>query len=366
MAVSAVDSAYILEESQQQAQALGFDLVAITKARLDQQHHHNLDEFIKQGRHGEMDWLAARAFERASPEHLWGEARSILMFGVNYGPESNPLARLSDPLLANISCYALHQDYHDVIKKQLRQFTSWFGHRYQAQVKLFVDTAPVMEKPLAAAAGLGWQGKHTNLVSKQYGSWLFLGAMMTSLDGLDSAGSPDTKTDQPSNQPHPDHCGSCTACIDICPTAAITAPYQLDARRCISYLTIEHKGEIPLEYRRAIGNRVYGCDDCLAICPWNKYAKRSNWQALQAKESLAQLSLKAMLALDDAEFRQLFRKNPVKRIGHTRFMRNCLIAAGNSGDKMLIPEITKFLNHQDPILASAACWAFDEITVLNA
>jgi epoxyqueuosine reductase len=295
-----------------------------------------------------MDWLAETEPRRADPRVLWPDVRSIVMLGMNYGPSSDPLALLTDRSAANISVYARNRDYHDVIKGKLKDLAGWLARQGGTEVKVFVDTAPVMEKPLAEAAGLGWQGKHTNLVSRNLGSWLFLGSIFTTLplepDALEA-----------------DHCGSCRACLDACPTNAFPAPYQLDARRCISYLTIEHKGEIPLEYREAIGNRVYGCDDCLAVCPWNKWAREASEAKLQAREDLSAPRIADWLELDDAGFRKLFAGSPVKRLGWTRFMRNLLIAAGNSGDAGLMPLIAPFRDHASPLLQDMADWAMSRL-----
>jgi epoxyqueuosine reductase len=269
-----------------------------------------------------MDWLARDPARRADPLRLWSDVRAIVMLGVNYGPDEDPLAILEHKTRGGISVYARGDDYHDLIKKRLKELARWLAANAGGDVKVFVDTAAVMEKPLAARAGLGWQGKHTNLVSREFGSWLFLGAIFTTLD-LERD---DSETD---------HCGSCQACLDICPTDAFTAPYQLDARKCISYLTIEHKGPIPRAYREAIGNRIYGCDDCLSVCPWNKFAQQGHEAKLAARDALRAPSLQDLSTLDDAAFRAMFTKSPVKRIGRDRFIRNVLIAIGNSDDASL-------------------------------
>lgn len=295
-----------------------------------------------------MGWMAETEARRADPRTLWPEVRSIVMLGMNYGPEDDPLALLAEKTRANISVYARHRDYHDLIKGKLKTLAGWMVAAGGGDVKVFVDTAPVMEKPLAAAAGLGWQGKHTNLVSRDYGSWLFLGAIFTTLPLEPDAA-------------EADHCGSCRACLDICPTKAFPGPYQLDARRCISYLTIEHKGPIPVEFRRAMGNRVYGCDDCLAVCPWNKWAKRTREAKLVARADLASPPLADWLDLDDPGFRALFSGSPVKRIGWTRFLRNLLIAAGNSRDAGLAPRVARHLGSESPVVAEAAAWALAEL-----
>ena len=307
-----------------------------------------LDEWLELGYHGEMAWMKDRAHLRADPKALWPEVESIIAVGLNYGPDHNPLENLEHKNQGNISVYARGDDYHDVLKKRLKQLGRWMAETYNCELKVFVDTAPVMEKPLAANAGLGWQGKHTNVVSKVFGSWLFLGIVYTTLK-------------LPADKPEPDHCGSCRKCLDVCPTKAFPKPYQLDARRCISYLTIENKGAIPLEFRKAIGNRIYGCDDCLSVCPWNKFAKESQTMALHAREELAGPSLDELLTLDDTSFRALFRKSPIKRIGVNRFLRNVLVACGNSGNTALIPQIETFLNHEDPVLQEMAQWALAEL-----
>jgi len=296
-----------------------------------------------------MDWLAANEARRADPRKLWPEVESILMLGVNYGPPGDPLAALAQKSAGNISVYARHRDYHDVIKGRLKTLASWLAATAKgADVKVFVDTAPVMEKPLAQAAGLGWQGKHTNLVSRDFGSWLFLGSIFTTLP---LAPGP----------PEQDHCGGCRACLDICPTKAFPRPYSLDARRCISYLTIEHKGYIPRELRPLIGNRIYGCDDCLAVCPWNKYAETAREIKLLPREDLCAPSLADLLCLDDAAFRRFFAGSAVKRIGSDRFMRNVLIAAGNSGDAALAHLVVDKLGAGSPLLRAMAVWALSRL-----
>jgi epoxyqueuosine reductase len=295
-----------------------------------------------------MAWMAANAEQRGDPRTLWSEARSILMLGVNYGPDCDPLAALQDRNRGAISVYARGDDYHDLIKSRLKQIGRWLIGRAGGDVKVFVDTAPVMEKPLAAAAGLGWQGKHTNLVSRQFGSWLFLGAIFTTLD-------------LPADAPESDHCGACRACLDICPTAAFPAPYRLDARRCISYLTIEHKGQIPRELRPLMGNRIYGCDDCLTVCPWNKFAVSGREAKLAAREALRAPRLADLARLDDGAFRALFAKSAVKRVGRVRFVRNVLIAIGNSGDANLAPEAERLLEDESPLVRGAAIWALGQL-----
>jgi epoxyqueuosine reductase len=295
-----------------------------------------------------MDWMARNADRRGDPRTLWSDARAIVLLGVNYGPQDDPLAILRERLCGAISVYAQGDDYHEIIKPKLKALARWLVAKAGGEVKVFVDTAPVMEKPLAQAAGLGWQGKHTNLVSRQHGSWLFLGAIFTTLD-------------LPPDAPERDHCGTCHACLDICPTAAFPAPYQLDARRCISYLTIEHKGPIPHALRPAIGNRIYGCDDCLAVCPWNKFAAAGREARLAARAQLRAPRLAELARLDDAGFRALFAKSPVKRIGRARFVRNVLIAIGNSGEATLASEAERLLDDASPLVRGAAIWALGRL-----
>jgi epoxyqueuosine reductase len=295
-----------------------------------------------------MDWLADRPERRADPRVLWPGVRSVIMLGVNYGPDENPLTILEQRTRGAISIYAQGDDYHDVIKKRLKALARWLVVATGGEVKVFVDTAAVMEKPLARAAGLGWQGKHTNLVSREFGSWLFLGAIFSA-------------SELPRDAPEADHCGSCQACLDICPTAAFPAPYKLDARRCISYLTIENKGPIPREFRKAIGNRIYGCDDCLAVCPWNKFAQAGREARLAAREELRAPGLAELSRLDDAAFRTLFAKSPVKRIGRDRFIRNVLIAIGNANEPALAVEAERLLDDPSPLVRGAAIWALAQL-----
>ncbi len=306
------------------------------------------ERFLAEGQHGDMDWLAREPSRRTDPTTLWSEVRSVIMLGVNYGPDEDPRAVLARRSRAAISVYARGDDYHDVIKKNLKTLARWLVAQAGCDVKVFVDTAAVMEKPLAEAAGLGWQGKHTNLVSRGFGSWLFLGAIYTPLAlPLDGA--------------EQDHCGSCRACLDSCPTAAFPAPYSLDARRCISYLTIENKGPIPREFRKAMGNRIYGCDDCLAACPWNKFAQAGREAKLAARDALRAPSLAELAELDDAAFRALFTKSPVKRIGRDRFLRNVLIAIGNSSDAALAPAAERLAADPNPLVRGAAAWALGRL-----
>jgi len=302
------------------------------------------ERFIAEGQHGDMDWLAATAGRRTDPQVLWPDARSVVMLGLNYGPDRDPLEILQQRTRGAISVYAQGDDYHDLIKSKLKAIARWLVANAGGDVKVFVDTAAVMEKPLAASAGIGWQGKHTNLVSRQHGSWLFLGAIFTTLE---------LETDAAEI----DHCGSCRACLDVCPTNAFPAPYRLDARRCISYLTIEHKGPIPRALRAQIGNRIYGCDDCLAVCPWNKFAQAGREAKLAARDALRAPKLAELARLDDAAFRALFAKSPVKRTGRDRFVRNVLIAIGNAGDVALAAEAERLLGDASPLVRGAAVWA---------
>ena len=331
-----------------EARALGFDCVGVTSPDAIADAAEHFRAFLDTGAHGEMDWLAANPERRADPRGLWPAVRSVIMLGVNYGPDENPLAILESRTRGAISVYAQGDDYHDLIKKRLKALARWLVATSGGEVKVFVDTAAVMEKPLAQAAGLGWQGKHTNLVSREFGSWLFLGAIFTTLD-------------LPRDEPDTDHCGSCQACLDICPTSAFPAPYKLDARRCISYLTIESKGPIPHEFRKAIGNRIYGCDDCLAVCPWNKFAQQGREARLAAREDLRAPSLAELARLDDTAFRARFTKSPVKRIGRDRFVRNVLIAIGNSGDGTLAREAKRLLMDDSPLVRGAAVWALSQL-----
>lgn len=330
------------------ATSLGFDDVRICRADEAWAAAGRLKEFVEADRHGQMDWMKETLQRRKQPTNMWPEAKSALIVAMNYGPDTNPLEDLKNTASGNISVYARHRDYHDIMKGKLKQLAQKFAAETGEDVKVFVDTAPLMEKPLAEKAGLGWQGKHTNLVSRDHGSWLFLGVMLTTAELEPDA-------------PEKDHCGTCRACLDICPTDAFPAPYQLDARRCISYLTIEHKGPIPVEFRKAIGNRIYGCDDCLAVCPWNKFAATASEAKLIAREDLKSPPLAELLALDDAAFRALFSGSPVKRIGRDRFIRNCLIAAGNSGDTALLPLIEALRSDPQADVAEAADWAVNEL-----
>ena len=341
--------AALKEKLAHEALALGFDCVGVADPAAIADAAKYFRSFLEAGAHGDMDWLAASPERRADPRVLWPDVRSVIMLGVNYGPDENPLTILEQRTRGAISVYAQGDDYHDLIKKQLKALARWLVAASGAEVKVFVDTAAVMEKPLAQAAGLGWQGKHTNLVSREFGSWLFLGAIFTTLDlSRDDA--------------EADHCGSCQACLDICPTAAFPAPYKLDARRCISYLTIENKGPIPPEFRKAVGNRIYGCDDCLAVCPWNKFAQAGREAKLAARDELRAPDLAELAQLDDAAFRARFTKSPVKRIGRDRFVRNVLIAIGNSNDKGFRVEAERLVDDDSALVRGAAAWALSQLT----
>lgn len=325
------------------ARALGFEEVGFARASLPPEHAAGLREYLEAGRHGEMRWMAERQEQRADPKALWPEVVSVISLGLSYAPEGDPLENLRRKQVGNISVYARNRDYHDIVKGKLKHLAQTIAALGE-NVKVFVDTAPVLEKPLAMQAGLGWQGKHTNLVSRAHGSWLFLGEVFTTLDIAPDA-------------PHADRCGSCRACQDVCPTEAFPAPYKLDARRCISYLTIEYAGPIPEEFRAAMGNRIYGCDDCLAVCPWNKFAAAGREQKLAQREDLAAPLLAELAALDDAAFRQKFSGSPVKRIGRNRFARNVAIAIGNSADFALMPAAEALARDADPVVAEAGGWA---------
>lgn len=322
----------------------GFDAVRFTTPQAIPAARDRLLEFLNQGRHGDMGWMEISARRRGDPAALWPEARSVIVLALSYAPRSDPMAHLEDGARATISVYAHGKDYHDVVKKKLKQVAGWLHRCTGAEVKVFVDTAPVMEKPLAEAAGVGWQGKHTNLVSRTHGSWLFLGSIFTTVPFQPDA-------------PEPDHCGRCRRCLDICPTAAFPAPYQLDARRCISYLTIEHKGHIPVEFRAAMGNRIYGCDDCLAVCPWNKFAHAAREARFHGDGASDGPEIDGLLDLDDAAFRARFRGTPIKRTGRDRFLRNVLIATGNSHRPAVWPKVEKLLSDASPLVRAAAVWA---------
>ena len=341
----------IREAIRERALALGFDAVGFAAAHLDGEARDGLREFIARGYHGDMGWLAGTAERRGDPQTLWPEARTVVVLGVNYAPEDDPLALAPDREAGAVSVYARGRDYHDTLKRRLRVLARWIDGEWPGALKLFVDTAPVMEKPLAQQAGIGWQGKHTNLVSRDFGSWLFLGEIYLGL-ALD----PDP--------PEADYCGSCRRCLDICPTAAFPAPHRLDARRCISYLTIEHKGMIPVELRPLIGNRVYGCDDCLAVCPWNKFAQQAHEPDFLPRADLTAPRLAELAELDDAGFRLKFAGSPIRRTGRDRFLRNVLIAIGNAGPGH--PELTaaarRCLDDAAPLVRAAAVWAVSRLS----
>ena len=340
----------IREAIRDRALASGFDAVGFAEAYLDAEARAGLGEFISRGYHGDMGWLACTAARRGDPRALWPEARTVVVLGVNYAPEDDPLALTERRNRGVVSVYARGRDYHDTLKRRLKALAHWIEARWPGALKLFVDTAPVMEKPLAERAGLGWQGKHTNLVSRRFGSWLFLGEIYLSLELEPDA-------------PEIDHCGSCRRCLDVCPTAAFPAPHRLDARRCISYLTIEHKGMIPLELRPLIGNRIYGCDDCLAVCPWNKFARAATEPDFLPRAELTAPRLAKLAALDDAAFRKMFAGSPVKRTGRDRFLRNVLIAIGNapSGRRELTAAARRCLDDNSPLVRATAVWALTRL-----
>ena len=332
----------------EKALALGFDAIGFAPAALSGEARDNLARYLGQGLHGDMGWLAAKADRRGDPQTLWPDARSVIVLGMNYGSPEAPNAHLGEAGTGIVSVYARGRDYHDVIKSRLKTLGRWLAESRDCQVKVFVDTAPVMEKPLAEAAGIGWQGKHTNLVSRDFGSWLFLGEVFTDL-----VLEPDA--------PHADNCGACRACLDACPTAAFPAPYRLDARRCVSYLTIEHKGPIPRDLRSLLGNRIYGCDDCLAACPWNKFATRTAEPGLLPRAELTAPRLAELAGLDDAAFRRLFSGSAVKRLGRDRFVRNVLIAIANSGAPELATVAERLLDDPAPVVRGAAAWALHSL-----
>lgn len=331
-----------------EALRLGFDAVGFAPAVQTDSAKAELRSFLDQGYHGDMGWLKDRADQRADPQRLWPEARSAIVLGHSYAPDSDPLEVLARPETAAISVYAQGKDYHDVIKPKLKQIARQMVQQFGGDVKVFVDTAPLMEKPLAQAAGLGWQGKHTNLVSRPHGSWLFLGAILTTLE-LEFS------------EPEIDHCGSCSRCLDICPTQAFVGPYRLDARKCISYLTIEHRGMIDRTLRPMMGNRIYGCDDCLAVCPWNKFAGATDEAAYRSRPGMGDARLEDLLQLDDAAFRLKFSGSPIKRIGRDRFIRNVLIAAGNAGQPSLAPRVRMHLEDPSPVIRGTAIWALSRL-----
>ena len=342
-------TADVKEALRAEAQALGFQTLRVTTPDAIGEAGQHLTEFLDAGRHGDMAWLATTADRRGYPRTLWPQARSVIMLGMSYAPAGDPLEALNEPTRGAISVYAQGKDYHDILKGKLKQLAASLAARTDQEVKVFVDTAPVMEKPLAAAAGIGWQGKHTNLVSREHGSWLFLGAIFTSAE-------------LPPDVPEEDRCGSCSRCLDVCPTRAFPAPYVLDARRCLAYLSIEHKGHIPAEFRRPMGNRVFGCDDCLAVCPWNKFAEAAREARFSARAETDNPPLAELLLLDERAFRERFAGTPVKRTGRDRFLRNVLIAAGNSGHANLLPKIEALLADASPLVRAMAVWALRQLT----
>ena len=356
-----VAAAVTFEDLQAKAREIGFDVCGVARPNIDARNQKRLDEFVAGGEYGSMDWMndPERLPRRRDPMMLWPDVKSVIVLGSNYGPAENPMALLDHPDRAMISVYAKNKDYHDLIKKRLKQLARWLMEKAQKsgadgeQVKVFVDTAPVLEKPLGQSAGIGWQGKHTNLVSREFGSWLFLGEVFTTLEFADAT-------------PEIDHCGSCSKCLSACPTDAFPAPYKLDARKCISYLTIEHDDVIPRQFRRAMGNRIYGCDDCLAACPWNKFASRTEELAFIPRAELTAPRLADFLELDDGEFRAFFTGSPIKRIGRAKFLRNVLIAAGNSGAANLISRVEKLLSDESPLIRASAVWALSQLMAPDA
>lgn len=338
----------LIDELNVRAGKLGFDAFGIVDARDRPDLPQKLRNALDEGWHAGMAWLEDTAERRGAPVALWPDVRSVVMVGMSYAPQTAPMARLADAGLGNISVYAQRRDYHDVIKGKLKELAGLLARRTGQEVKVFVDTAPVMEKPLAEAAGLGWQGKHSVLVSREVGSYLFLGAIFTSAE-------------LPASAPHAELCGSCTRCLDVCPTDAFPAPFRLDANRCLAYYNNEHKGQIPLAYRKPMSNRIFGCDDCVAVCPWNKFARTARETRMAIDPTLAEARLADLLALDEAKFRKLFAGTPVKRLGWPRFLRNCLVGAGNSGDGTLVPAIVGRLDDPDPLVRGMAVWALGQL-----
>jgi epoxyqueuosine reductase len=355
--VRTVDRGQSLEEAiRSEASRLGFAACGFARADAADAAGLELKRWLEAGHHGTMGWMEERAHHRVSPLALWPDARSAIALGMSYAPATDPMALAAHPHVGRISAYAQGGDYHKTVKKGLKALARFIVDQVPSELKVFVDTAPVMEKPLAQAAGIGWQGKHTNLVSREHGSWLFLGVILTSLELT-----PDVPAD------HGRHCGSCTRCLDSCPTNAFLGPHRIDARRCISYLTIEHAGAIPNELRPLMGNRIYGCDDCLAVCPWNSFADSAAAnRAFLPRAELAAPRLADLLALDETAFREMFAGSPIKRIGRNRMIRNCLIAAGNSADEALVPSIRPHLDDPDPVIAEAAGWALDQLRALRS
>lgn len=347
-ATEQTDVAALKAEIVAQAKAAGFNDVGFSPADLSEETQQKFQHWLNQGAHGDMAWMEETRERRASPTALWPEVKSVIVLAMNYGPDGDPLETLQHPDKANISVYARNRDYHDLVKKRLKRIARWLVEKTGCELKVFVDTAPILERPVAAGSSLGWQGKHTNLVSNELGSWFFIGSIFTDMA-------------LPPDEPHGDQCGSCHACLDACPTDAFPNPYELDARRCISYLTIEHKGHIAPEFRVPMANRIYGCDDCLAACPWNKFAQAASEIALKPREDLTSPDLRELLALDDTAFRAFFTGSPVKRIGRDRFLRNVLIAAGNSGDETLLPHVTAHLDDASELVRAMAVWALGQL-----
>ena len=341
----------LIESIKSRAYKLDFDDIGFCEAKITKEVSKHLKEFVLEGRHGSMNWIADTLDRRSDPKNMWKNAKTAIIIGSNYGPKSNPLKKLKNKKAGNISVYAQNKDYHKIIKGRLKNLASWIVSKTKGEVKVFVDTAPLMEKPLAEAAGIGWIGKHTNLVSPNFGSWLFLGVILIDVNILDYT-----------NSSNDSKCGTCSKCLDICPTNAFLSPYKLDARKCISYLTIENNGNIPREFRKVIKNRIYGCDDCLAVCPWNKFAKKSNNISFVAREDLKKPSLKSLSLLSDLEFRSLFSGSPIKRIGRNKFIRNVVIAIGNSSDKSLIKTIRILLNDDSALVRVASVWALSMLS----
>ena len=338
----------LVSKIRDRALSLGFDAIGFAGPEDVDQAGRKLSEFVALGRHGEMKWMTKKLDRRKDPKKLWPAVRGVIVVAANYGPETDPLDDLSRRSIGTISVYARNRDYHKILKGRLKQLGNWMSSSLGGKIKVFVDTAPVMEKPLAEAAGLGWQGKHTNLVSQEYGSWLFLGVIFTTFEVS-------------SEETIGDRCGSCQRCLDICPTHAFPAPYQLDARRCISYLTIEHKGQIAREFRSAMGNRIFGCDDCLAVCPWNKFARATREMKLSAREDLLAPDLSMLARLDDQAFRTLFAGSPIKRLGRNRFVRNVLVAIGNSANPALAKAAAARLEDSSPLVRGMAVWAWQQL-----
>ncbi|WIY52947.1 tRNA epoxyqueuosine(34) reductase QueG [Devosia sp. YIM 151766] len=348
-----LDPQKLVAELKVRAEALGFDAFGIARADARPDLPDKLAHALAEDWHAGMDWMAETEERRGDPQRLWDQAHSVILLGVNYGPETDSMRLLAEKDIGIISAYARNRDYHDIIKGRLKELAGLLARRSGADVKVFVDTAPLMEKPLAEAAGLGWQGKHSVLVSRAFGSWLFLGAILTSAE-------------LPVDKPHVESCGSCTKCLDICPTNAFPAPFRLDARKCLAYYSVEHKGQIPREFRAPMGNRIYGCDDCLAVCPWNKFASISREAKLRSRAEFERPALAELAQLDDAGFRALFSGSPVKRIGHSRFIRNVLIGIGNSGNADLLPAILARLDDASPLVRGAAIWALRRLDPARA